>query len=81
MECHFWPVIRTKNQDGNLVKMFPVIPIKVHNLLQKNQTYVWYQYDISLAEHRLVGTFQFGTTGRKKLKYPNIIDVKQWKEF
>ena len=61
--------------------MFPVGPSKVHNLLQKNQTQVWYQDDISLAEHRLVGPIQFGTTGRKKLKYPNMVDVKQWMEF
>ena len=42
---------------------------------------MWYQDDISLAEHRLVGTFQFGTTGTKKLKYPDMLDKKQWKEL
>ena len=80
-ECRFWPETRTNNQDGTMVKMFSVIPSKVHNLLQKNQTYVWYQDDISLSEHSLVGTIQLGTTGRKKLKYPNMVDVKQWMEF
>ena len=79
MAVRFGPEIIMKNQDGALGKMLSVRPSKVHNLLQKNQTYVWYQDDIYLDEHRLVGTFQFGTTGRKKLKYPNIIDVKQWK--
>ena len=39
MECRFWPEIRTNNQDGTLVKMLPVIPGKVHNLLHINQTY------------------------------------------
>ena len=70
-----------KNQDGKLVNILIVIPIKVHNLLKNNQTYVWYQYDIYLAKHRLVVPFQFGTTGRHKLKYPNMMDKKQWKEL
>ena len=64
-----------------LGSMLTVRPSKVQNLLQKNQTYVWYQDDIYLDEHRLVGTFQFETTGRKKLKYPNMIDNKKWKEL
>ena len=81
MECLFGPEIIKKNQNDMLGKMFQVRPIKVHNLLQKNQTYMWYQYDVSLAEHSLVGTIQLGTTGRKKLKYPNMVDVKQWMEF
>ena len=59
----------------------PVIPSNVQNLIQKNHTYVWYQDDISLDEHRLVETIQFWTTGRKKLKYSNIINEKQWKEL
>ena len=77
MECRFGTEIRTKNQDGRLGNMLPVRPIKVHKLLQKNHTYMWYQHYISMADHRLVGPFQFETTGRKKLKYPNIIDNKQ----
>ena len=40
---------------------------------------MWYKGDISLAENKLVGPFQFDTTGRKKLKHPNIIEDKQWK--
>ena len=68
MECHFWPEITTKNQDGTNGKMLQVRKIKVHNLLQNIQTYVSYQDDISLADHRLVGKLQFGTTGINKLK-------------
>ena len=64
-----------------LIKMLPLIPSKVKTLLQKNHTYVWYQNYISISEHRLVGPFQFGTTGRKILKHPNIINKKQWKEL
>ena len=75
------PEIRTKNQDGTLGKMLPARPSKVQNLSKKNQTYVWYQDDISLAEYRLVGIFQFVTTNRKRLKYPNMINVKHWKEL
>ena len=59
MDCRFWPEIRTKNQDGKLGNMLPIIPSKVHNLLQNNQTYVWIQDDIALVDHRLVGPFQF----------------------
>ena len=79
MECRFWTEIVTKNQDDKLGKMLPVTPSKVHNLLEKNQTHVWYQGDISLDGHRLVGPFQFGTAGRNKLKHPNMIEDKQWK--
>ena len=61
--------------------MLPVRPSKVQNLLKKNQTYVWYQDESFLAENRLVGKFQFGTTGIKKLKHPNMIDDKQWKDL
>ena len=64
-----------------MVNMLQVIPSKVHNLLQKNQTYEWYQNEISLAEHRLVGPFQFGTTEKNKLKYPNMVDEKQRKDL
>ena len=68
-------------QYGTLEKMLPVIPFMVNNLLKKYQKYVWYQYDISLADNSLVGLFQFVSKGRKKLKYPNMIEEKQWKEL
>ena len=42
---------------------------------------MWYEYDIYLADHRLVGPSQSVTTVRNKLKYPNMIDEKQWKEL
>ena len=80
MECHFWPEIRKKNQDGMLGKIFPARPIKVHKLLENIHIHVWYQYYIYLDEHSLVGPFQFGTTGRRNLKWPNMIKNKQWKE-
>ena len=81
MECRFWPEIIMKNQDGTLVNMLPVRPSKVHNLLQNNQKYMWCQDEILLSKKRLVGPFQFGTTGINKLKYPNMINVKQWKKL
>ena len=68
MECRFGPKIRTNKQDGTLGNMLPVTSSKVQNLPQKNNIYMWYQYDISMDEHRLFGQFQLGTTGRKKLK-------------
>ena len=76
MECRFWPEIITKNQDGTLGKMVPVITSKLHNLLQKNKACMWYQDEISLAEYRLVCPFQFGTIGRNILQYPNMINNK-----
>ena len=81
MECRSWPEIRIKNQDGTLGKILTVRPNKVQNLLKKNQTYVWYQDEIFFSENRLVGPLQFGTTGRNKLKHPNMIEDKQWKEL
>ena len=59
----------------------PVRQIRVNYFLQEYQKYVWYQDNISLAEHRLVVSFQFRATGRNKSKYPNIIEEKQWKEL
>ena len=63
-------------QDGTLGKMFPVIPLRVNGFLHRYQIYLWYKDDIPLAENSLVGPFQFGTTGSKKLKYPDMIDKK-----
>ena len=57
-------------QDGTLGKILPVRPLRVNYFLQKYQNHVWYQDGIPLEEHRLVGPYQFGTTGRKKLKHP-----------
>ena len=68
-------------QDGTVGIMLPVRPLRVNNLLQKHQKYVWYQDDISLSEYMLIGPLQFGATGRKKLKYPNMTEEKQWKEL
>ena len=52
-------------EGGTLVNMCPVRPLRVNEFLKKRQVYFWYQYDISLADHRLVGPFQFVKTGRK----------------
>ena len=81
MECRFGPDIREIQKDGTLGNMWTVRPLQVDEFLKKCQGYVWYQYDTPLAYHRLVGPLQFGTTGIKKLKYPNMIDDKQWKEL
>ena len=75
----FFSDIREIQKDDTLGKMWQVIPLWVNDFLRKIQGYVWYQDDISLAEHRLAGPFKFGTTGRKKLKYPNMIVDKQCK--
>ena len=61
--------------------MLPVRPSKVKNLLQKNQKYVWYKNGISLAKNRLVGSFQYGATGIKKLIYLNMVEDKKRKEL
>ena len=77
----FWTEIIMKNQDCVLENIYPGILSKVNNLLKKNSTYMWYQDGISLDAHRMDLSFQFRTTGRKKLKYPNVIDNKVWKEL
>ena len=56
-EVTFCSEIRTKNWYGTLGKLLPARQSKVHNLLQNNQSCVWYQYYISLDEDSLVGTF------------------------
>ena len=80
-ESHFWREIRTKDQNDTLENMLLVRPSKVHNLLQNNYTYIWYQYGISLADHRIVVPFQFGRETKNILKQPNVIEDKQWKEL
>ena len=63
--------------DGTLGKIRPVRPLQVNDFLKKRHGYVWYQDDISLAKHKLVGPFKFGTTVRKKLKHPSMVENKQ----
>ena len=81
MECCFLTDIRDMKQDSTLGKTFPVKPLRLKVFVNRYQEYLWYQDDIYLADNRLVRRSQFVTTGRKKLKYPNMIDVKQWKEL
>ena len=64
-------------QNGTLGKMWPVRTLRVNDLLKKQKGYVWFQEDISLADHMLVGRFQFGITGSMKQKHPNTIEDKQ----
>ena len=73
MEFHFGPEIREMNQDGTLGKMWPMRPLRVTEFLKKSQGYVWYQNDIYLAEHRLIGQLELGKNGRNKLKCPNMV--------
>ena len=56
--------------------MLPVMPLRVNNFLKKYQKYVWYQDEISLVDHSLVRTLQFGATGRNKLKHSNLTKEK-----
>ena len=65
-------------QHVTLGNILPVIPLQVNDFLKKLQRCVWYQYYFSLAYHRLVAPFQFGTNERKTLKHPNMIDYKSW---
>ena len=70
-------------EEGTLGKMWPVRPLRVNEFLKKRQGYVWYQDEISLAEHRIVGPFQFGTTGRNELKTPTqstINSGRNWRK-
>ena len=81
MECCFWLYIREMKQYGTPGKMILVRPLKVNGFLQRYKIYVWYQDNISLADHSMVGSFKFIKTGRKKLEYPNMIDKRQCKEL
>ena len=67
--------IREMKQDDTLERMLPVIPLRVNDFYRiiKN---MWYQDEICLEEHRLVGPYQFGSTERKKFKYSNTIEKK-----
>ena len=78
MRCQFCTETINNNQGVMLGNMLPIKPSSVHNLPQKNHTYVWYQDYISLEDHRLVVPLKFGKTGINQLKFPNIIEYKQW---
>ena len=60
MKCHFWPEIREMKQDGTLWKILLVIPLRVNGSLHRYQQYMWYQDDICLDEHILVGPLKCG---------------------
>ena len=77
----FYPEIREMSQYGTIGKMFPLNPLQVNDPQKKLQGYVWYQDDIFLAYHRLLGKLEFVTTRRNKIKYPNMIELNHWKEF
>ena len=79
MVCCFWPEIIIRNQDGTIGKIYPVKPLKLNNLLKKNHICVWYQDEISLADNRLLRPFKTFTTGRNKIKYPNMVEDNHWK--
>ena len=64
----FCTEIREIQKDNTIIKMFSVRTLQVNEILKKIWVCVWYQDDIYLAYHILVGTFQLGTTVRKKLK-------------
>ena len=68
-------------QDGAFGFFFPVRLLGVNYFLQKYQIYLWYQDEISLAEHRPIRPFQYVATGRRKLKQPIMIKEIQWKEL
>ena len=59
--------------------MWTVISLLVNDFIEKIMGCVWYQYDISPDENRLVVTLQFGTAGINGLKYHNVIEEKQCK--
>ena len=52
----------------------------MNEFLKKIQVYVWYHDDIYLDDNRLVGSFQFGTSGKNKLKQLNTIEEKALEE-
>ena len=81
MECHFWSDIREMQQYDTLEKMCPVRSLKVNDFLKKRILYVWYQDEISLADNRMVGPFQFLTTRRNKLKYPTLSMIKSGRNW
>ena len=55
-------------------KMFLVITIRLNGSLKKHHEYIWYQDDIYLEDHRLVGLLQSRISRGGKLKHPNSIE-------
>jgi hypothetical protein len=79
--CRFWPEIH-EVQDGVLSTMLAVRPDKVLKFLKSRNDVAWYQLDVDLAEHKLVGPFNFlpknlvdHTHWDRLVGYDNDVDV------
>ena len=83
-ECRFWPEIREMKEDGTMGKIVVLRPTKVEAQLQW-QDRVWYQDDISLAEHRLVGPFNFASQRPRRngseMPLLHTVEETYWREL
>ena len=57
------------------MKQTSVIIIRLNSVLQKYHIYKWYQDDISLEEHMLVGPIHLKTSGKIIINTPTLLYV------
>ena len=63
-ECRWWPEIREQiptTSGARAGKHLPTQPNKAQKLIDTDDTVMWFQDDVHLAEFRLVGPFDFST--------------------
>ena len=60
-DCKFWPDVREVGEGNTLTRLVTVSPDKVDSFLKKklSKKYIWSEDDVCLAEHLLVGPFEF----------------------
>ena len=60
-DCWFWPDVREVGEGNILTRLVMVSPKKVECFLRKklSKKYVWLENEVCLAEHLLVGPFEF----------------------
>ena len=60
-DCWFWPDVREVGKNNILTSLVAVAPHSVEGFLRKkqNKKYVWSEDEVCLAEHLLVGPFNF----------------------
>ena len=81
--CRFWPDVRAKETNAQLV----ISPGKINQLVQrKNSTAYWFTTTVNLATDRLVGPMNFirhppSSSNRQHSKYSHLIDLSDWDQL
>ena len=84
-DCRFWPDVRQFNEKGVLTQLLLISLDKCERFLERwNKKYGWFQDEVCLAEHLLVGPFDLinkpGPRSLRKME-KNRIDDEIWERL